>query len=93
MVRAAASGDRDLAKKVASFHSRMERMIVDALRGAEGKLDRDALPDEAEARLAYHLNLVWFALLVGWSGGLYSQGEVIEQMGNVTATLFRGSDM
>jgi AcrR family transcriptional regulator len=91
MVKATASGDLDLTKKVASFHSRVEKMVVDALRGPNAKLGPDEPPGDAESRLAVQLNLFWFALMVGWSGGLYSQSEVLDEMGNVAVAMLRGS--
>jgi hypothetical protein len=61
---------------VAAFHQRMERMIVNALRGeapASG-------PSARETAVADTLNRVWFASLVGWAGGLHSVREVTERM-------------
>ena len=91
MVKAAASGDRDLTKQVASFHQRVERMVINALRGPEAKRVEDSGAAELEARLARNLNLFWFALMVGWSGGLHTQEEVIEGMQSVAELLLRGA--
>ena len=92
MVKAAASGDPELAKQVASFHERVEKMVVTALRGAEEGPVEAVSPDPMEARLAHSLNLVWFALMVGWSGGLHSENEVIEGMKGVAELLLRGAE-
>jgi AcrR family transcriptional regulator len=94
MVKAAASGDPELAKQVASFHERVEKMIVAAMRGPN--VPSTVIGDagnagEVESRLAYHLNMYWFALMVGWSGGLHSQHDVIEGMKEVTDLLLWGA--
>lgn len=84
LVKAAASGDPELAKQVAAFHHRMESMIVDAMRGEDAGGGEKS---KAEVRLAYHLNLVWFALMVGWTGGLHGQNQVIEGVEEVVEML------
>ena len=85
LLRALASGDRELSQKVASFHDRMARMIIVALRGSRLDGDASALT-QSEERLAWSLQLVWFALLVGWSGGLHTQAAVVDHT-RVTAEL------
>ncbi len=87
LVKAAASGDRDLAKRVASFHGRVERMIVESLRGSESERGPNGPIGEFEATLAYNLNVFWFALMVGWSGGLHGRHEILERMESVAAML------
>ncbi len=97
MVKAAASGDPELAKQVASFHERVEKMIVAAMRGPNVRSTRAEDAEDAgqaeviESRLAYHLNMYWFALMVGWSGGLHTQHDVIDGMKEVTDLLLRGA--
>jgi AcrR family transcriptional regulator len=76
VVRAIAVGEHDLAVKVAAFHLRMERMIVDALRGEAAA----GAPSARETAVASTLNRVWFASLVGWAGGLHSVREVTDRM-------------
>jgi AcrR family transcriptional regulator len=80
LLRAAACGEPGLAKQVAAFHDRMEAMVISALRGPLDASGGSVLPRECEHSLAHSLTLVWFALLVGWSGGLHGQAAVIEQM-------------
>ena len=46
---------------------------------------------EIEATLAYNLNVFWFGLMVGWSGGLHSQADVISRIEGVAAILLRGT--
>ncbi len=77
LVRSVASGEPELTQKVAAFHTRMELMITRALRGKTGASGTD--PTERERQLAYVLQLVWFASLVGWAGGLHGQQAVVDQ--------------
>lgn len=90
ILRAAASGDHELAEKVASFHSHMMALIVAATRGqAFGSTNGTPAFDDGtrEGEVASLLQDIWFAALVGWAGGLKTQSEVIEQMGTATGLL------
>jgi AcrR family transcriptional regulator len=91
LVKAAASGDPELAKRVAGFHERVERMIVSTLRGPGFSSEPNGRSGASEVALAYNLNLFWFALMVGWSGGLHSRDDVITRMRTVAAMLLRAS--
>ncbi len=77
LVRSCATGDHEVTQKVSAFHQRMSVMITDALRGANGEAERP--PTERESQVAYILQQVWFASLVGWSSGLHGQQSVIDQ--------------
>jgi AcrR family transcriptional regulator len=94
LLKAVASGEPELAQKVGAFHERVESMIVMSLRGRVSR-DPDGLtdprPTEQESRLADTLDLIWFALLVGWSGGVHDQTAVIEKMGSSAELVIRGS--
>ena len=37
-------------------------------------------PSELEQQVADALEHIWFALLVGWSGGRHSQSVIVEKM-------------
>ena len=63
----------------------MARMIIVARRGSHVAGEESALT-QSEERLAWSLQLVWFALLVGWSGGLHTQAAVVDHT-RVTAEL------
>lgn len=92
ILRAAASGDHELAEKVAAFHSRMSAMILAAMHGSAPATARDAEPREAtadEAAVAALLQHIWFSCLIGWAGGLMNQNEVIERMSTAAALLTR----
>lgn len=89
LVKAAASGDPELAKRVAAFHGRTEGMIVGALLGRGVASGPNGPDGEFAASLAYNLNVFWFALMVGWSGGLHSRDDVIARLETVAAMLLR----
>ncbi|MFN2378454.1 MAG: TetR/AcrR family transcriptional regulator [Candidatus Binatia bacterium] len=104
ILRAAASGDHELAEKVAAFHSRMSAMILAAMHGqpvvaavsgngagdGPGAAAQVATHDElAVAALLQH---IWFSCLIGWAGGLMGQNDVIDRMGSATALLLRATN-
>jgi AcrR family transcriptional regulator len=83
VVRAVASGQPEVAGMVAAFHGRMTGLIIGAMRGIgrPGAANRtDDFPTPQEATLAVMLQNIWFASLVGWSGGLIGEHDVIQQM-------------
>lgn len=97
LLKAAAGGDADLAKRTAAFHGRMHAMVIASLRGGEGVAEATAsaegvVTDEEEKLLAQTLTGLWFSLLVGWSGGLYSQSGVIEQMALCVEWILLGAE-
>ena len=87
MLRATTSGLPELTEKVAAFHGRMTGMIVTAIRG-NGSTDTSA-PEfsEDELRRGFLLMQVWFASLVGWSGGVHDQAAAIDQVRVAAAML------
>ena len=89
LLKAAACGEPQLAKRTAAFHGHMEDMVVAALRGPDGTGAGEPSPDERW--LAHSLSLVWFSLLVGWSGGLHGQAVVIDEMGNCVELMLLGA--
>jgi len=103
ILRAAASGDHELAEKVAAFHSRMSAMILAAMHGrpvatrpvpgGNGAEPPAVVPVAAadEIAVAALLQHIWFSCLIGWAGGLMGQNEVIECMGTATALLTRAT--
>ena len=90
MLRAMASGDVQVASKVAGFHSRMTRLIVAALRGKPVDLRRELSPatsTERERQVAFMLQNVWFASLVGWAGGLHPTRDVASRVRTAAALI------
>jgi AcrR family transcriptional regulator len=93
VIRAMASGEPEVAGKVVAYHERITGLIVAALRGAgrPGVADaKTSPPSKKESMLAFVLQQLWFASLVGWSAGLHNQTEVIEQMRRTGEILIRG---
>jgi len=82
LLRAVASGEPETTEKVAAFHLRMGRLVLDALRG-------DGPETERLRSAAVILQQVWFASLVGWTGGLHGPKTVIAQVDDA-ATLLLG---
>jgi len=83
VLRAIASGDEATAAKVAGFHLRMLRMVVAAMRDEAPDLARavgDSVGTPLEQRVGTLLSHVWFAALVGWSGGLHPTRTVTDRM-------------
>jgi AcrR family transcriptional regulator len=100
LIRACAAGEPELSQRVASFHSRMENLIIVAMRGqnpdsnsgpaTESDPLREA-PNAEEKTLAWSIQLVWFGLLVGWSGGVHSQSAVVDQTRAAAALMLDGA--
>jgi hypothetical protein len=93
VVRAMASGEEGVAQTVASYQGRLTGLIIAAMRGVGRLTFSDATTTPAtkkEARLAFILQQLWYASLVGWSAGLISQNEVIEQVKGAAILLLRG---
>jgi AcrR family transcriptional regulator len=94
VLRAMASGEPEVAGNVAAYQDRMTRLIIAAMRGC-GRLEGDTAnppPTERERELAFLLQQIWFAALVGWSAGLASQTRVVEQMQRAAELAVRGLD-
>lgn len=93
VVRAMASGEEGVAQTVASYQGRLTGLIIAAMRGVGRLTFSDATTTPAtkkETRLAFILQQLWYASLVGWSAGLISQNEVIEQVKGAAILLLRG---
>jgi AcrR family transcriptional regulator len=78
MIRAVATGEPELTQKMAAFHDRMTEYIATALRGELVTGQPDRFSDDERA-IARSLQMVWFASLVGWSGGLFGQPGIVDQ--------------
>jgi len=88
VLRSLASGDVTMAGKVAAFHLRMTRLIVAALRGETPAAGAAAAVGTARERdVAFMLQNVWFASLVGWAGGLHPVREVAGRMRTAAALM------
>lgn len=90
VLRAVASGEAETTGQVAAFHLRLSAMILAAIRDV--RLDPDAPRvglDEGtrETAIAFVLQQVWFAALVGWLGGLNTPKSVVAHVGTAAALL------
>lgn len=85
LVRAVSHGEPDLTQKVAAFHTRIQDLIADALRGPDG-----GEPAAEDPALGYLLQAVWFAMLVGWAGGLHDQATIVQQTRAAAERMLRG---
>lgn len=87
VIRAVATGDPELTQKVAAFHTLMEEMITAALRGETSA--RAGAPTDEERSLAFVLQQVWFASLIGWASGLHGRPVIVEQVRTAAGLLLR----
>src|ERR1700689_2932985 len=95
VLRAMASGEPEVAGKVAAYQERITGLIIAAMRGV-GRLSYSDIkgfpPSTKEARMASALQQFWFASVVGWSAGLVSVNEAIDQVRRIAVVLDRGID-
>jgi AcrR family transcriptional regulator len=95
VLRAMASGEPEVALKVAAYQERITGLIIAAMRGVGRLAYSDAKgspPSKKEAQMAFALQQFWFAALVGWSAGLVSVNEAVDQMRRIAIVLDRGID-
>jgi AcrR family transcriptional regulator len=91
MIRAVATGDPELTQKMAAFHNRVNDLVTMSLRGASAP--GEGVPTNGEEQaLARTLQMVWFASLVGWSGGVHGQAGIVEQTRTAAELMLRDSD-
>ncbi len=92
VLRAMASGVPEIAANVTAYQSRMNGLVIAAMRGT-GRLGyaeaTASPPTKKETTLALMLLQLWFAALVGWSAGLFSELEVVEQVRRAAELLGR----
>jgi AcrR family transcriptional regulator len=74
VIRAMASGQPEVASHVTAYQGRMNAIIGSVMRDDGVELD------ESELTLATLLQQIWFASLVAWSAGIFSQADVISHM-------------
>ena len=95
VLRAMASGEPEVAGKVAAYQERITGLIIAAMRGV-GRLGytdaKGSPPSKKEQAMAFALQQFWFASLVGWSAGLVSVNEAVDQMRRIAIVLDRGID-
>lgn len=87
MLRTVSSGVPDLAHRVTQYHGTMTGIILAVYRGED--IDAEGATD-TERLLATMLQNIWFAALVGWTGGLHDTATVVEQVTAGMDLLIRG---
>jgi len=73
VIRALATGNPELHEATASFHDDNTALIAEVIVGGAQTSERDQ-------RVATVLQHVWFASLVGWTGGLHDQSGVLDRV-------------
>jgi AcrR family transcriptional regulator len=73
VIRALATGNPELHEATASFHDGNAALIAEVIVGGAATTPRDQ-------QVATVLQHVWFASLVGWTGGLHDQSGVLERV-------------
>jgi len=86
LLRAVSAGEPETTVKVASFHVRVGKLVLDALAGKDPA-------DERLRNAAIVLQQVWFASLVGWTGGLHDGQAVLAQVDEAAGLLLEGGDV
>jgi AcrR family transcriptional regulator len=95
VLRAMASGVPEVAGNVAAYQGRMNGLIIAAMRGIGRMGYAEATtspPTQDEMMLAFYLQQLWFASLVGWSAGLFDQAAIIDQVRTAGALLMKGME-
>ncbi len=89
LVRSIASGDPHITDKVASFHAMMTALTIAAIRGeaASALQTWGGDSDTREREVAFLLQQVWFAALVGWAGGLHDVDTIIMHLSHAANML------
>lgn len=80
VLKAVGSGDPGVAEHIMGYQDKIARLISKALRGTGS-----AKPDDNE--LAFVLQQVWYATLVGWLCGARDEQEVIDYTRKVVALM------
>jgi AcrR family transcriptional regulator len=83
VLRATASGQPDVAAHVTAYQGRMNSIIISVMSGetaADEPRDAPRELSEHDAFIATLLQQIWFASLVGWSAGIFSQSDVTTHM-------------
>jgi AcrR family transcriptional regulator len=91
VLRAVASGEPEVAASVAAYHGRMLGLIVCAFRGV-ATLVEDTAPSARESTVAVLLLQIWFAALVGWSAGLTSEVDIVDQVDEAARLLLKATE-
>ncbi|MBW2460874.1 MAG: TetR/AcrR family transcriptional regulator [Deltaproteobacteria bacterium] len=70
----------EIFAQILEHEGEMNRIVVAALRGDSPQLVLTESFSDGERQVTFLVRQIWFAGLVGWSGGLFSQAEVVQQV-------------
>ena len=87
VLRAVVCGEPEITEKASAFHERMTDLIAQAVVGPDK--DDEVLVENART-IAYVMQQVWFAGLVGWMGDVHGQDAVMEQVTTTANLVIRG---
>ncbi|MEO1269924.1 MAG: TetR/AcrR family transcriptional regulator [Myxococcota bacterium] len=87
VLRAVASGVPGPADKILSYRERVTRIVVAAMHGPS--VHRS--PSAEEEQVAFLLQQIWFAEMVGWMGGVEDEETVIEHTISAARLLLAGA--
>jgi AcrR family transcriptional regulator len=82
----------DISGAVLEHDGETTRMIVAALRGGPPADVDPTNYTETERTIAFLLRHIWFASMVGWSAGLYTQPEVLQHVHDAARLLLAGAE-
>lgn len=80
VLRAMASGQPEVAGHVAAYQGRMNGIIIGVMGETNGKGAQAKQQEERQTIVATLLQQIWFASLVAWSAGIFSQADVTAHM-------------
>jgi AcrR family transcriptional regulator len=86
LIKALTSGEPELTERVASYHTGLKELIARTM----CSLDGSVTPSEIELEVAFTLQQIWFAALVGWMGGLHSQNAIVDRVAMPAQWMLRG---
>jgi AcrR family transcriptional regulator len=90
VLRAVTSGD-GVSERIMAYHAQQMRHVVATLKSpADASSNDAALTDDECIMVATILLQVWFAALVGWSGGIYDGPGVVNQVEIAARVVLRG---
>ena len=89
LLRTVASGVPELAGRVLNYQDTMNEILITVMRGNPS----DAFPTESELQLSRMLQNLWFAEMVGWTGGLQDTDAVLDHLFAALRTLLRSTEI
>ena len=86
MLRTVACGVPEISERITRYQRTVSEVLIIVLRGEVN----DAPPTDLEDRLARIMQGIWFAELVGWTGGLRTMDQVIQSTKESVSVVGRG---